>query len=212
MTKIEFFYDPSCPFCWITSRWLLQVAEHRPIDITWRQFSLALKNHEMQPDDHENSHAAQHRESHRVHRVIAAAVQYNEASQIELYSEFGMRFHILEQPFGDAMIREVITAKRLPQHIAKAADDTSYDEYLQDELAASSDGKHSAIGVPTIIFVMADKTRVAYFGPVINEMPATLEESLAIWDGLEKLTAAPSFYEIKRSRPDDPNVFSAARC
>lgn len=212
MSTIEFYYDPSCPFCWITSRWLLQVSEHRDINIVWRQFSLALKNDELIQRDGEDIHAENHRGSHRLHRVIAAAVRDHGASQIDLYSEIGMRFHILEQPFDDAMIRDVLAAKNLPEQLLAAADDTSYDEYFRSEIDSAIDAAGSDIGVPTIVFADKDGKRLGYFGPVLNDLPATIDESLAIWDGLEKLATTSSFYELKRARSGGPDVFTAARC
>lgn len=212
MTSIEFYFDPSCPFCWITSRWLLQVKAERDIDITWRQFSLALKNSELAPKKDESSYAESHRDAHRVHRVIKKAADSHEVSLIDLYSEFGIRFHIMEKPFDDSVIQEVLEAKSLPADLLSAADDTGLDTPLQQELDTAIDAAGEDIGVPTIVFRDKDYNRLGYFGPVLNELPDTLEESLAIWDGLSKLATTSSFYEIKRSRPDGPNVFSAARC
>ncbi len=212
MTTIEFYFDPSCPFCWITSRWLTRVSAERDINITWRQFSLALKNNELMQRDGETAHAEAHRSAHRVQRVIARAVAEHGASASELYSEFGMRFHIMEQRFSDTMIRAVLAVKKLPEDLLAAADDTSLDAYLQTEIDSATEAAGPDIGVPTIVFRSQDGTRLGYFGPVLNELPDTLQESLNIWDGLEKLATSPSFYEIKRPRDGSPNVFSAARC
>lgn len=66
MTQVEFYFDPSCPFCWITSRWLLQISTERDVDITWRQFSLALKNNELAGDEDATPHGDIHRASYRV--------------------------------------------------------------------------------------------------------------------------------------------------
>lgn len=212
MTTIEFYFDPSCPFCWITSRWLLQVSEKRDIAITWRQFSLGLKNHELTPGEGETKHAHTHRDAHRIQRVIHRAVAQHGASAIELYSEFGIRFHIMEKPFDDDMIKEVLEVKSLPAELVDAADDTSLDADLQAEIDSAIEAAGSDIGVPTIVFMSKDGQRLGYFGPVLNELPDTLEGSLAIWDGLAALATTSSFYELKRSRPGGPNVFSAARC
>lgn len=211
--NVSFYFDPSCPFCWITSRWLLQVSAKRDIDVTWRQFSLALKNDSLEPRKGESEHAPTHRASHRVQRVIYKAMSEHEALPIELYSEFGMRYHIMEKPFDDEMITEVLAVKNLPANLLAAADDTSLDAALQTSIDSAVEAAGADIGVPTIVFERADGKKLGYFGPVLNELPATLEESLAIWDGLSKLATTASFYELKRSRPSgDPDVFSAARC
>ena len=212
MASIEFYFDPSCPFCWITSRWLLQIKQQRDVDINWRQFSLALKNDELQASDGESAHASVHRDSHRIQRVIRQAALSHQASMIDLYSEFGIRFHIMEQRFDDDMISEVLAAKGLPAELLAAADNASLDAALSAEIDSAIDAAGSDIGVPTIVFSNKDGQRIGYFGPVLNELPATLDESLAIWDGLSALATTSSFYELKRSRPGDPNVFSAAKC
>lgn len=212
MTTIEFYFDPSCPFCWISSRWLHQVSAERDITTHWRQFSLALKNNELEPRTDESMHAPAHRGAHRLQRVIARAVAEHGASAAELYSDVGVRFHIMEQAFDDDMIRAVLAAKQLPTTLLDAADDTRLDEALQAQIDTAVEAAGPDIGVPTIVFRAKDGARLGYFGPVLNELPSTLQESLDIWDGLEKLAISPSFYEIKRAREAGPNVFSAARC
>lgn len=212
MTKVEFYFDPSCPFSWITSRWLHQVSARRNVSVQWRQFSLALKNDELTQRESETPHAKAHRGAHRVHRVIAKAAAEYDTTVDGLYSEFGMRFHILEQAFDDAMIREVLSTKGLPEELLTAADDTQLDSLLQTEIDSAIEAAGIDIGVPTMVFYDTSGKRRGYFGPVLSELPETLEESLAIWDGLEKLATSSSFYEIKRTRDDGPNVFSAAKC
>jgi protein-disulfide isomerase-like protein with CxxC motif len=212
MTKIEFYFDPCCPFCWVTSRWLLTVSEHRKIDITWRQFSLAIKNDELHLDDEANDYAKSHRDAHRIQRVIRAASQKHGAKLIDLYNEFGMHYHIGGREFNNELIKEVLKEKKLPADLLKAADDTSLDKELEAEIQTAIDAAGSDIGVPTIVYIRPDGTRTGYFGPVLNELPEKLEESLTIWDGLEKLMSVNAFYELKRTRTGMPNVFSAAKC
>lgn len=182
------------------------------MEVTWRQFSLALKNGSLIKSGNESSHAKAARQSHRVHRVIRKASQEENASVIELYSEFGIRRHIMEKSFDDQLISEVLAEKGLPGELAKSADDDSLDAGLQAEIDSAIEAAGEDIGVPTIVFTDKNGKRLGYFGPVLNELPSDLEESLAIWDGLEKLATVSSFYEIKRARPGGPNVFSAARC
>lgn len=210
MTEIEFFFDPSCPFCWITSRWLLEVQGERDIDITWRQFSLAIKNKELANDGSDESpHGEVHRAAHNVNRVILAAVEQG-ASAIDLYTAFGTRNHIDGRKYDDAMITEVLAEQGLSADLAKAAQDTSYDAKLEKELQSALDAAGGEVGVPTIVFTGKDGKRLGYFGPVLNEMPER-EEGLAIWDGLEKLATVTSFYELKRTRPKGgPDTASTA--
>ncbi len=212
MTTIEFYLDPSCPFCWITSRWLLQVSAERAITVSWRQFSLALKNNELAERQGEDKHASDHRAALRVQRVIYQAVTAHGASLIDLYSEFGIRFHIMERPFDDEMIKEVLEAKNLPAELSSVADDTSLDTLFQAEIDSAIEAAGRDIGVPTIVFTDKNGQRVGYYGPILDTLPETLEDSLQLWDGLEKLATTPGFYELKRSRSGKPNVFIAAIC
>lgn len=199
MSRIDFYFDPSCPFCWITSRWLLQVQQERDIDVTWRPFSLALKNDELGADGTDSAHGAAHRPAHEVLRVMLAAADRG-ASLIDLYSAFGRRNHVDRRSYDAAMIAEVLAELDLPADLADAATDGSYDERLQAEITSATDLGGTDIGVPFIAFHGEDGRAQGYFGPVLNEMPGT-DEGLRLWDGLERLGTVSSFYELKRTRP-----------
>lgn len=200
MQRVDFYFDPSCPFCWITSRWLLQVSQERETDIRWRPFSLAIKNDELANDGSDKSpHGEGHRAAHRVLRVIAAAEQQG-ASLIELYSAFGRPYHLEDRSFDDALIADVLAAQGLPAELLEAADDAAFDEHLNDELQSALDVVGDDTGVPTIVFVSDSGEKTGYFGPVLNGMPSK-EEGLAIWDGLTALGTVSAFYELKRTRP-----------
>lgn len=213
MTKLDFYFDPVCPFCWITSRWLHVVSQHRELDITWRPFSLALKNDVLIPHDSESSHAAASRDSHRVLRVIAAAARHHNADAGELYTTFGMKFHVAGFPYDDTWIRAVLDEHSLPaDELLAAADDASYDDFLRGEMQSALDTVGDDAGVPIVVLDLPSGKRQGYFGPVLNDLP-DLDECLQIWDGLEKLATVDSFYELKRTRPSgDPNIASTARC
>lgn len=201
MQRIDFYFDPSCPFCWITSRWLLVVEKQRDLEITWRPFSLAIKNDELTDGSSKATrHAQLHRDGHRIHRVIAAATQQG-ASAIDLYSAFGRAFHVDGREYDDALMREVLEGAGLPTMLAEAADDTSFDAHLSDETDAAVEVVGDDTGVPVIVFTDEEGGQRGYFGPVLNTLPDD-EESLAIWDGLAQMAPVTAFYELKRSRPD----------
>lgn len=211
--SIIFYFDPSCPFSWITSRWLLQVSAHRDITIDWRPFSLALKNDELVARDGESIHAHSHRDSLRMLRVLLAAEKQHDLSLIDGYTASGMIRHILGDPLDDDGIRSVIVNQlELPESLIAAANDDSHDKVLQQHIDEATTIVGNDIGVPTIIFELASGEKQGYFGPVLNELPE-LDESLAIWDGLSKLAITKSFYELKRTRPTgNPDVASTAKC
>ena len=202
MERIEFFYDPCCPFCWITSRFLLEVSVQRDVDVTWRPFSLAMKNNELAGDDDAvNEHGEMHRSSHRVLRVITKAAEQHGASVIDLYSAFGRRFHLDHEKYDDAMIADVLAAAGLPAELAKAADDTSLDEGLQASIDSALEAVGDDTGVPTIVFVSDDGQRRGFYGPVLQELPSK-DDALRLWDSLVGLVSVPAFYELKRTRPE----------
>ena len=202
MERIEFFYDPCCPFCWITSRFLLEVSAERDVDVTWRPFSLAMKNNELAGDDDAvNEHGEMHRSSHRVLRVITKASEQHGASVIDLYSAFGRRFHLDHEKYDDAMIADVLAAAGLPAELAEAADDTSLDEVLQASIDSAVEAVGDDTGVPTIVFVSDDGQRRGIYGPVLQELP-NKDDALRLWDSLVGLVSVPAFYELKRTRPE----------
>ena len=211
--KVSFYFDPSCPFSWITSRWLLQVSAHRDIAIDWRPFSLALKNDELIARDGESVHAQSHRDSLRMLRVLLVAEQQYSVSLIDGYTSSGMIRHILGDPLDDEGIRSVIVNQlELHESLMTAANDNSHDKVLQQHIDDAIAIVGNDIGVPTIIFELENGEKQGYFGPVLNELPE-LSESLVIWGSLFQLATTKSFYELKRTRPTGtPDVASTARC
>lgn len=200
MQRVDFYYDPSCPFCWVTSRWLVQVSAKRDIDVTWRPFSLAIKNDELPGGASENSgHSKGHNAGHRVLRVIAAAEKEG-ADAGGLYTVFGAARHVDGTDFTDELISEILADSGLSADLLKAADDDSWDEHLNAELKSALDLVGDDVGVPIIAFEREDGTKQGYFGPVILTLPEE-EESLAMWDGLSNLATVETFYELKRTRP-----------
>lgn len=210
--NVEFYFDPSCPFSWITSRWLLMVSNHRAVNVKWKPFSLALKNNALLSGDSNDTYAKLYRSSHRVLRVMLAAQNEFSANLIDLYTSSGIKHHIAGNKFDDKHISEVLVENNLPVSLLKFADNTKYDEQLKEYIASAIKVTGDDIGVPTIIFVNQKGEEQGFFGPVLQYFPGETE-SLEVWDGLSKLATSESFYELKRSRPSgDPDVGSTARC
>ena len=201
MTKLTFYFDPSCPFSWITSRWLLAVKAERDIAINWQPFSLALKNDEL-TESSSAKHADVHRASHKILRLMMAARQ-NDVSFIDMYSYAGRAFHVDGRSYDQQLTNEIITEFNLESSLAAAVDSADYDQELKEFITQATDVAGEDIGVPTIVFTSESGDQQGYFGPVFQELP-DLKQSLQIWDGLEKLATASSFYELKRKRPDGP--------
>lgn len=207
--KIDFYFDPSCPFSWITSRLIKNVEQDRKLDVSWRPFSLAIKNDDFNGDGERESIG--HIASHRVLRVMLAATEGG-ASMDGLYTSFGTQKHIIQEPYSDEIIAKVLADLKLPADLINRADDTSLDGKLSESISSATDIVGDDVGVPIIVFTLPDGSQSGYFGPVLESLPDK-EACLSLWDGLAVLATSPDFYELKRERPSGmPDTGSTARC
>jgi hypothetical protein len=206
---VEFYFDISSPWCWITTRWLSDVATQRDVQISWKPFSLALKNGELGGDD-PSGHSDAHLTAHRLMRVIASA-EASEGSNVlgELYTALGKRWHLDGAPASD-ILDQALEELRLPKTLAAAADDPSQDDVLQRSLDEAIKIVGDDVGVPLIIFDTPENGKQGFFGPVLSQLPSA-GEGLKLWDGLATMATFPHFYELKRTRHEDPDVQSTAR-
>jgi len=207
--NVDFYFDPSCPFCWITSRWLLMVTNKRTINIKWHLFSLAIKNSELDQKDQESTF--NHLPAHRVERVMLAAHR-QKASLLDMYTAFGIQHFLAGEEYSDQIIVSVLEDLKIDKNLVKFADDSSLDDQLRKSTNQAVEIVGSDIGVPTIVFAGKDNKKTGFFGPVLQELPE-IDESVELWDGLVKLANNPNFYELKRGRPQTgPDVVSTAKC
>jgi 2-hydroxychromene-2-carboxylate isomerase len=216
MSDVEIFVDPVCPFCWITSRWVVEVAGQRDLDVEWRFIALRIINEEKDyatefPDGYPKGHGA----GLRMLRVLAAAREQlgNEATG-ELYAAMGTLVHneqrrheIQDEPIeavGDGVIRAALERTGLPAELAAAANDTDWDDLLrkESELALSRTGPD--VGTPILSFSPETDDAVSFFGPVISSIPRG-EAALELWDLTEKIARFPTFAELKRSLRERPS-------
>ncbi len=209
---IEFFWDPVCPFAWITSRWVDLVAAQRDYQVDWRFISLRLLNKHKDyatefPPAYEHGHTA----GLRMLRVAAAVRDELGREPLgPLVKAYGESYW--DQPKGSGMrahlstlehASEVLAAAGLPTRFAAALDDTSWDQLLDDEteLALARTGRD--VGTPIISFQPPDG--VSFFGPVISRVPSAAD-SLRLWDAVTTLAAFPGFAEMKRSLREPPQL------
>ncbi len=192
--RLDFYLDPVCPWCWITSRWLTEVMEHRDLRVRWRSFSLFLKN-EPEPDSRGYD---RYLEMHRALRVMEALRdRHGDGCLASFYTELGRRIHHdRERPLDMAA---AIDAVGLDAATLGATDDESWDEpiraSMKDAMAIAGDD----VGVPLITF---DGER-GFFGPVISPAP-TGDAAAELFDHVEALAQYPGFWEIKRTRTSRP--------
>jgi len=186
------------------------VSGDRDINVEWKPFSLALKNDELTNDV--TPHSKNHRDAHRLLRVMTAAHAKHNTPLIDMYTSTGISHHVAGMAIDDELIAGMLEEYKLPASLVEQADNDNYDDQLQKTLTEATDIAGQDIGVPTIVFTAKDGSKQGFFGPVLQELPDKAE-ALELWDGLSKLATNTSFYELKRSRPSGgPDVFSTAKC
>ena len=212
MSDLRFWFDPVCPFAWLTSRWVRQVSAQRQYDVEWRFISLRLLNAHIDYATHfPPEYEAGHTSGLRLLRVAARArAEHGPEAVDRLYAALGA--HVFEVPAvtGDAarrgtpgFVEPVLAEVGLPVELAAALDDDSWDAQIQGETdeALALTGKD--VGTPILQFRPPDG--IAFFGPVISRLPAD-EDAVALWDHVVALASFPGFAELKRSLRERPQL------
>ena len=195
--KADFWFDPLCPWAWITSRWILEAAKVRPITIEWHVMSLAYLNAEKEdlPDEYRKLLA----EAWGPVRVCMAAEQLAGSVVLgPLYTALGNRFHVEQKPKDRATIEEALAEVGLPTSLADAAQTDELDDAIKKSHHAGMDQVGYEVGTP-VISVEGE----AFFGPVVTPAPKG-EAAGVLWDGVLAVARTPGFFELKRSRNVPP--------
>lgn len=195
---VNYWLDPLCPWCWMTSRWIVEVAPQRDLDIQWRPISLKLKNDP--PPESPNYGAVT--ASLKLLRVMEAVRTTEGNGPIgDLYTEFGTRIHGRQDLFFDPA--DALTAAGLDPVFAQAADDESWDDAIAADMAVGLALTGDDVGTPLIGFKDTEGNDTAIFGPVISRFLEP-EEGLRLWDAVFAMGSIPGFWELKRTRTEDP--------
>ncbi len=194
--KAEFWFDPICPWAWTTSRWILEVAKVRDIEITWNIFSLGHLNRDREMTEKYQSSASN---SWLCGRVVAAVGESaGQDKVLEIYSAIGARIHSGKEGISEELFRAALSEIGLDPELALEMHNTAWDE----KIIASHDRGIKLVGndVGTPIISVEG---IGFFGPVISPAPKG-EEAGKLWDGVVACAAYPGFFELKRSRTVGP--------
>jgi hypothetical protein len=207
LADLEFFFDPVCPWAWITSRWVVNVLEEQPMSVDWRFICLRIVNeHRDYEKDFRPGYERGHTRGLELLRVAAAArAVVGPEAVLPLYTAFGRTIHLernapaFDEPSG---VASILAELDYPAELASAATSTEFDGVVREETHLALDRCGGNIGTPVLSFAPPDGP--SFFGPVINKAPSG-KDAVELWDAVWALGSNPHFSELKRSlrgRPD----------
>jgi 2-hydroxychromene-2-carboxylate isomerase len=206
MTDVEVFVDPGCPWAWITSRWLLEVAPQRDLDVFWRSYCLEIRDDygvaPTVPEEYRQMALEGHAVAHRMLRIFEAArAEAGEDAVDRLYAEWGRRKFSRQRPDPGELLSGCVVAAGLDVRLIEAADDEKWDAPIRDAMEVAYAFGGPKTQTPTIV-VRADPPH-GFKGPVMAPAP-TGPDAVRLWDAIQVLSEYPGFFEITRPRANDP--------
>ncbi|MFI6073392.1 DsbA family protein [Actinoplanes sp. NPDC051343] len=199
---VDMWFDPTCPWAWMTSRWLLEVEKVRPLDVRFNVMSLSVLN---EGRDHlsESYRAAMDKAWGPVRVCIAAAEAAGPQVLRDLYTALGTRIHLQKYELGEKLYTESLIEAGLDPALADAATSDAWDDALRGSHDAGMKPVGTDVGTPVIHAPGPDGGTVAFFGPVVTPAPKG-EAAGKLWDGVVLVAGTEGFFELKRSRDIGP--------
>jgi hypothetical protein len=197
LTRVDFWFDPICPWAWIASRWMHEVEKVRPVKTHWHVMSLSVLN-ENNADLDERYRSFMDTGWGPVRVCIAAAAEHGDQVLGPLYTALGTRFHQEKAPRSRETYEAALAEAGLPPGLADAATSAEFDAALR---ASHQDGIERVgydVGTPVI-----SVNGLSVFGPVVSPIPRG-EAAARLWDGMLLIAGTDGFFELKRSRTRDP--------
>jgi 2-hydroxychromene-2-carboxylate isomerase len=195
-SEAEFWFDPLCPWAWMTSRWMTEVEKVRPVDVTWSQMSLSVLNEGRDlPDEYR---ALMDRGWGPVRVIAAARRQYGDKVIKPLYDAMGTRIHVEDNKDFDAVIAAALDEVGLDPELARFAGSDEVDDLLRASHQRAIDLVGDDVGTPVVAV-----NGIAFFGPVVSPAPKG-EDAGRLWDGCVLVAGTKGFFELKRSRTVGP--------
>jgi predicted DsbA family dithiol-disulfide isomerase len=197
---VDFYWDPICPWCWITSRWMIDVGHLKQIRVNWKLFSLKIINTGRDiPEPYKTLHAM----GLKALRVAAAVrKEYGNDGLAKLYTLMGTHYHHDEEDIDTRDdLEQILKAGDYSTRLAKAATDPEWDKTISADMDQALAKVGKDVGVPLIVLDGGDGP--GFFGPVCSPAP-TGKAAVALWDAIIVAGRTPGFYELKRTRETEP--------
>ena len=197
----DFWFDPLCPWAWMTSRWMLEVQQVRDVSVRWHVMSLAVLNEGR--DVPEEYRELMVKAWIPVRVVTAARVRHGDDVVLPLYTAIGGRIHLQGRSDFEEVCREALAEVGLPQELAAVGNTTDVDAELRTSHEAGITLVGKDVGTPVVAFPGPSGEPVAFFGPVLSPAPRG-EAAGRLWDGCVLVAGTPGFFELKRTRNVGP--------
>jgi hypothetical protein len=195
--QVDFWFDPLCPWAWITSRWMVEVEQVRPVSTRWHVMSLSVLNEKRDdlPEGYKERLAAGWGP---VRLCVAAEQKFGADVVLPLYTAIGTKFHDEKAERDRPMFEAALAEAGLPADLAEAMSSAEYDDLIRASHADGIDRVGYEVGTPIIAIAGA-----SIFGPVVSPIPRG-EAAGKLWDGVLLVMQTDGFFELKRSRYRPP--------